>query len=172
MFGAAEVDDRSIGPDVSSDIQLVYVVDDLRESTVSWAGTGGAEGAVVGEHGILSLECRNTRGLMIDGFSVSQLPAFGNEAQIHAWISATRPTITGAAAPLFGLSSGPPPEAAPQIGTITTANLGAGAYRTLNVVAGIWEPFFVDVTFHFNIAFGTVNVASQLGMRWRELSRS
>jgi len=172
MFQAADVDDQSIGPDVSEDIQLVYVVDDVSESTVTWAGTGGNEGAVVGEHGILRIECRNLRGLMIDGFDAHQVPAFGNEATIHVWISAAAPTITGPAGPLIALQSGPPAEASPIIGTITTANIASGAYRKLSLQSGVWEPFFVANTRFFNIAYGTANVAVDLGIRWRELSRS
>jgi len=41
MFGAADIDDQSIGPDTSDDIQLAYIVDDLSHANYSFAGVGG-----------------------------------------------------------------------------------------------------------------------------------
>jgi len=170
-FAALQIDDRATGPKVSDDIQLVYIVDDATSLSESHVGTGGTEAAVAGEHGIMSLQCNNPGGLVVETASVLQVPFFGNEASAQIWTSAVVPTITGPAAPLLELQQGPSSQANVLQGTITTANIPGGASRYLNQNGNAPAGFLLRNGQFFNIAFSVVNVATALGLRWRELSR-
>jgi len=171
-FTALQIDDRARGAQVSDDIQMVYVIDDATSLSESHVGTGGTEAAVVGEHGVMSLQCNNPGGLVVDTASAIQVPFFGNEASTRVWTSAVVPTITGPASPTFELLQGPSSQAIVQQGTIATANIPAGASRYLNQNGNAIEGFLLRDGFFFNMAFSVVNVATALGLRWRELSRS
>jgi len=171
-FRSVGVDDSAQGPDVSQDVQLVYVVDDLRQTTYIDGGTGAAEAAVAGEHGFITLQCRNPRGLEVTQITMSnQVPAFGNF--LHVWTSAVIPTITGAATlvtalrttGLAGLGGAPLSQA--QTATIPTAQLATGAFRYIDV-QGFSPRFFINEGQFFNVAFSVANTATDSGIRWRE----
>jgi len=168
LFGAAEVDDQSIGPDVSDGIQLVYIVDDLAESTQTYAGTSVVVGAVVGEVCAFQLSPQNSRGIIIDSANifVDPLP-FGLE---NAVVATTAPglSLTGATGPLIGLQSGPTPETNVESGTIVPPNFG---HRWINTVEGL-KGMFVARGQTLTVAFSVVNTQAGWGCRWRELSRS
>jgi len=173
LFRAVDVDAAERGPDVSEDIQLTYIADDLRQTSSIDAGSGSTEAAVVGEHGIISLNCRNRRGLEVHQVTMNILiPAFGTTLRI--WTSAVVPTITGPAALLTALRTtglqGLPaaPLSIATAGTILTANIPATAFRMVDA-AGFTPPFFINQGQFFNVAFGTANLAVDLGIRWREL---
>jgi len=173
LFRAVQVDAAEIGPKVSDDIQLVYVADDLRQSSYIYAGGGTTEAAVVGEHAIVSLECRNRRGLEVQQVEMfDTVPGFGEELRL--WTSAVVPTITGAANILSvlrttGLQGLPAaPLSISQSGTILTAAIPAATFRMLDVHGFQW-PFFINQGQFFNVASATANTAVSLGIRWREL---
>lgn len=172
-FRAVDVDDSAAGPEVSQDVQLVYVVDDLRESTYIDAGAGGAEGAVVGEHGFVTLQCRVPGGLLITQVTMTDLlPSDGLE--LLSWTSATLPTVTGIAVMISALRTtglqGLPaaPLSVASRATIATAQIPATTFRFLNQ-AGFAQPFLLNQGQFFNVAFLAANVAVDLGIRWREL---
>jgi len=173
LFRAANVDDAEQGPELSENIQLVYIADDLREATYIDGGAGGAEGAVVGEHGFLTLQCRVPRGLLVTQVTmVDLLPTDGLE--LLAWTSGVLPTVTGIATMLTALRTtglqGLPaaPLSVSSRATIATANIPATTFRFLNT-AGFAQPFFINEGQFFNVAFLASNVAVDLGIRWREL---
>jgi len=172
LFRAVEVDDAERGPEVSQDIQLTYLADDLRQANYIYAGTGGTEAAVAGEHAIVSLECRNRRGLEVRQISMFvAIPGFGEALRL--WTSGTLPTITGAANMLStlrttGLQGLPAaPLSVAQQGTILTAAIPAASFRMLDT-AGFQEPFFINDGQFFNVALDTANVIGFFGIRWRE----
>lgn len=173
-FRAIRVDDATRGPEVSEDIQLVYVVDDLRRITAIDAGAGGNEAAVVGENAFVSVECRNAGGLEITQVTMT-IPVPAGGTVLRAWTSALQPVgLTGPATLLTvlrttglqGLPAGP-------LGVATSATFATGSIpaTTFQWVdqAGFQAPFFISQGQHFNVAFGAVNVAVALGIRWREL---
>lgn len=170
---AVGIDDAQQGPEVSEDVQLVYLVDDLRERTYIDAGAGGAEGAVVGEHGFMTLQCRVPSGALVTQVTMTDLlPTDGLE--LLAWTSAALPTVTGIAAMLTALRTtglqGLPaaPLSISSRATIATANIPATTFRFVNQ-AGFASPFFLNEGQFFNVAFLAANVAVDLGIRWREL---
>ncbi len=171
-FRAAEVDDQSIGPDVSEDVQLVYVVDNISESTESHAGVGGSEGAVLGEHGIISIQARNPRGLIIEAAQMVQSVFFGNETTQLAWTADTVVAITAPGTPLTMLQSGPTPQAGISQGTIPTATIAVGAFRSVNNSSEGLRGFFLEQGRFMFLVHPVANVATEFGLRWRELSRS
>jgi len=173
LFRAVDVDDAQRGVDVSEEVQLVYIADDLRQTTNIDAGAGGTEAAVVAEHGFLALECRTARGLEVIQVTMSILiPSFGTD--IRVWTSATLPTVTGVANMLTtlrttGLQGLPAaPLSISQRATIPTGNIPSAAFRMVDA-HGFTPPFFINAGQFFNVAFGTANVAVNLGIRWREL---
>lgn len=173
LFRAVEVDDAEAGPEVSENIQLVYVADDLRQTSYIYGGSGGSEAAVVGEHGIVTLECRVRRGLEVQQITMTvAAPADGTVLRV--WTSGVVPTITGAtnmitALRTTGLQGLPAaPLSIAQRGTILTANIPATAFNMVDV-HGFTPPFFINQGQFFNVAFQTANTAVDLGIRWREL---
>lgn len=173
LFRAINVDDAERGVDVSEEVQLVYIADDLRQTTNIDAGAGGTEAAVVGEHGFLALECRTARGLEIIQVTMSLLtPADGTDLRI--WTSAVVPVVTGASNMLTALRTtglqGLPaaPLSISLRATIATAAIPTTAFRMVDA-QGFNAPFFINFGQFFNVAFGTANTAVNLGIRWREL---
>lgn len=173
LFRAVQVDDADRGPEVSEDVQLVYLADDLRQANYIYAGAGGVEAAVIGEHAIVSLQCLNRRGLEILQVSMFvAIPGFGEELRL--WTSDPAPTITGGAnmisilrtTGLQGLPAAPLSVA--QRGTILSANLPADTFRMLDT-SGFQMPFFINESQNFNVALGAANTAVSLAIRWREL---
>ncbi len=159
------------GPEVSQAAQLSYTADDLREVGYFYGGVGSSEAAVVGEHGILQIECRTPRGLLIDG--IHFFGAGGAEGVVHIWEVAVSPTITGPAGvvvPLRGGALGGPltPEARVITGTIATAAIAVGNLRMFS--GDPWGgPFHIRNGRFFQIVFGNNNTAVDMGIRWREL---
>jgi len=165
LFAGADVDDQSIGPDVSDGIQLVYVADDLQHLTRSYGAAGGVEAAFVAEGGAFSIQCRNERGLIIDGCNIVETAANTNETTVQAITALI--AITGPGAPAIQ-SAGPQPEAIVLQGT---APVQVAGFRWLNLnegMAGWFVPFGATLT----VILTTVNVATAFGIRWHELSRS
>jgi len=172
-FRAIGVDDATRGPDVSDDVQLVYVADDLRQRSYIYAGAGTSEASVVGQHSILSLECRNQGGLEIQQLTMNLLvPADGTILRV--WTSGVIPVITGPAAVISALRTtglqGLPaaPLGVVTSGTILTAAIPAAAFRYLDN-HGFTHPFFINQAQFFNVAFGSANQFTDSGIRWREL---
>lgn len=152
---------------------MVYLVDDLREATHIDAGAGGSEGAIVGEHGFITLEARVPGGVLITQVSMNDLlPTDG--LVLLAWTSAVLPTVTGIAAMVTALRTtglqGLPaaPLSISSRATIATANIPATTFRWVNQ-AGFAQPFFLNEGQFFNVAFLAANVAVDMGIRWREL---
>jgi len=173
LFRAIGVDDATRGPEVSDNIELVYIADDIRQRNYIYAGSGTTEAAVVGEHGIISLECRVPGGLEIGQITMNILiPAFGTTLRV--WTSGVEPVITGPATLLTALRTtglqGLPaaPLSAARAGTILTAAIPATAFRYVDV-AQFAPPFFINQGQFFNVAFNTANLAVDMGIRWREL---
>ena len=173
LFRAVEIDDAERGPEVSEDIQLVYLADDLRQSSYIYAGAGGTEGAIVAENAIVSLECRTRRGLEIQQVAMAiAIPAFGEV--IRVWTSGVQPAITGPATMisvlrttgLLGLPAAP--DSVATRGTLATAAIPADSFRMLDA-HGFDQPFFINQGQHFNVASNLPNTAMDLGIRWREL---
>jgi len=173
LFRAIGVDDAARGVEVSDQVQLVYIADDLRQSTYIDAGAGGTEAAVVGEHGFVGLQCRVPRGLEVIQITMSiAIPAFG--ADLRVWTSGLEPTLTGAATMLSALRTtglqGLPaaPLSVARRATILTANIPADSFRYVDTHQ--FQPgFFLNDGQFFNVAFPTANLAVNLGIRWREL---
>lgn len=167
------VDDFERGPEVSEDVQLQYIVDDVREVTNVYAGSGANEAAVVGEHGIMTLQVSTPRGILVD--QVSMRGAGGAESVIHLWEVAIEPTITGSATvvvPLQGGGLGDPPifrETRVNTGTILTAAIAVGNFRVLSTEGMNFRPFHIRNDRFFILVFGAANTAVDMGVRWREL---
>jgi len=173
LFRAVAVDDAQRGSELSENIQLTCLADDLRQAIYIYAGGGTPEAAVVGEHGFVTLECRNRRGLEVQQIEMfDSVPGFGEE--LRMWTSGVVPVITGAANILSvlrttGLQGLPAaPLSIAQAGTILTAALPVTTFRMLDVHGFQW-PFFINQGQFFNVASATANAAVSIGIRWREL---
>ncbi len=172
-FRSIGVDDSAVGPDVSNDVQQVYIVDDLRQGTYIDAGSGGLEAAVVGEHGFVGVQCRVPRGMEIVQITMDiAIPAFGEFLRV--WTAAVEPTLTGAAnmvttlrtTGLQGLPAAPLSIA--RRATIATANIPTDAFRYVATGQFAAPGFFLNEGQFFNVAFDAANTAVELGIRWRE----
>lgn len=173
LFRAVGVDAAERGPDVAEDVQMVYVVDDVRQHSNIDAGAGGTEAAVIAEHGFIGLECRVPGGLEVVQITMSILtPAFG--ADLRVWTSGAQPVLTGPATMVTALRTtglqGLPaaPLSISTRATIATAAIPATAFRYVDV-HGFQPPFFINQGQFFNVANGASNVAVDVGIRWREL---
>jgi len=174
LFRAAGVDASARGPDVSDDVELVYIADDLRQRSYIYAGAGTNEAAVVGEHALWSVECRNVGGLELNQITMT-IPVPAGGTVLRAWTSAIQPVgITGPApiltalrtTGLQGLPAGPLGVATS--GTFPTGSIPATTFQWVDQ-AGFQAPFFINQGQHFNVAFGVANIAVAMGIRWREL---
>jgi len=172
-FRSVGVDDAASGPEVSEDIQLVYIADDLRQTTHIDAGAGVLEAAVVAENAFIGVQCRVPRGMEIIQITMTiAIPADGEVVRV--WTSATEPTLTGVANLLTALRTtglqGLPaaPLSVARSGTIATASIPTTAFRYVDVHQFV-PGFFLNQGQFFNVAFDAANVAVELGIRWREL---
>jgi len=170
---SAGVDDAASGPEVSEDIQLVYIADDLRQRTHIDAGSGVLEAAVVGEHAFIGVQCRVPLGMEIIQITMTiAVPADGEVLRV--WTTAVEPTVTGIAnilttlrtTGLVGLPAAPLSVA--RSGTIATASIPVAAFRYVDVHQFV-PGFFLNQGQFFNVAFDAANIAVELGIRWREL---
>jgi len=180
VFAEIEVDDAERGVEISENVQLVYIADDLRQRNDVSAGVGTTEAAVVGENAVLSLRVRTKNGVEIEQVSFGVDPnAFGLDDIVRIWATQVIPTITGAAVLVTPLSSGfRIPECFVTAGTMPTAAIPATAFR-LQSVENFAKGFFVSgprpdpgnpqVEQFVNFAFNSANVATSMGVRWREL---
>lgn len=169
------VDASAKGPDVSDDVQLVYVVDELRRLTAIDAGSGTTEAAVVGEHGMVSLQCRVSGGMEIIQLTMNLTAPAAAGTILRAWTTAIEPVnMTGPANLITALRTvgliGQPaaPLSIARAGTLPTASIPATTFRWLNT-SGFYAPFFLNEGQFFNVVFGTANVGVDIGIRWREL---
>jgi len=172
-FRHVGVDATAEGPDVSQDVQMVYVVDDLRQTSYIQGGSGTIEAAVAVENAIISIECRVPRGMEIEQITIEDAVAgFGD--QIECWTSATEPTITGVANLVTALRTtglaGQPaaPLSIARVGTIATGAIPASAFR-YNGQQGFTPRFFINQGQFFNAAAAEANVLKNVAIRWREL---
>jgi len=174
LFRAVDVDDAEGGPEVSQNIQLVYVADDVRQRSYIYGGAGVTEAAVVGEHGFGTLECRVPGGVEVLQVTMDpQVAAF--DPVVRMWTTATLPTITGAAnlittlrtTGLLGLPAAPLSQM--QSGTIATAAIPANTFRWIPGHTSWVGPFFINQGQFFNVAAGSANTLQNIGIMWREL---
>lgn len=173
VFRSIQVDADARGPDVSNDVGLVYIVDDVRQRTAIDAGSGTTEAAVIGEHAIISLQCRVPGGMEVHQITMNiQIPAFGTTLRL--WTSGAEPVITGpntlvTVLRTTGLVGQPEaPLSVARAGTILTAAIPADTFRYLDA-SGFTPPFWLNSGQFFNVAFATANLAVDMGIRWREL---
>lgn len=174
LFRAIGVDDAARGPEVSDNIQLVYVADSLRQTSAIDAGSGGVEPAVVGEHGIITLEVANVDHVEVYQITMDiAVPVEGRYMQI--WTSGIQPV--GITTPITmvtplrttGLQDLPAqPLCFATRGTLASASIPQDAFRMTSTSA-FTEPFLINARQHFNVAHSTANIAVTLGIRWREL---
>jgi len=174
VFRAIRVDDATRNPEVSEEVSLVYIADDLRQRSYIYGGAGVTEAAVVGEHGFASLECRVPGGLEV--LQVTMDPRIAAvDPIVRMWTTATLPTITGAAnlittlrtTGLTGLPAAPLSQV--QSATILTANIPTNTYRWVAGHNAYVGPFFINQGQRFNVAAGTANLLQNIGILWREL---
>lgn len=179
VFAEIEVDDAEVGVEISENVQLVYIADDLRQRNDVAVGVGTTEAAVVGEHGVLTLRVRTKNGVEIEQVSFGVNPnAFGLDDIVRIWATQISPTITGPAVLVSPFSSGfRIPECFVTAGTMPTASIPATAFR-LQSVENFARGFFISgprpeaagqVEQFVNFAFNSANVAVSMGIRWREL---
>jgi len=172
-FRSIGVDDSATGPEVSQDVQQVYIVDDLRQHTYIDGGAGGLEGAVVGEHGFVGVACRVPGGMEIIQITMTvAVPADGEVLRV--WTTgAPLPTITGESLMITALRTtglaglGAAPLSISRRGTVTTASIPATAFRYVDA-QGFVPGFWLNDGQNFNVAFDVANTAVELGIRWRE----
>jgi len=173
LFRAVRVDADAKGPEVSDDVQLVYIADDLRQTNYIYGGGGTTEAAVVGEHGYISLTCQNAGGLELQQITMNILVP-GDGVTLRVWTSSALPVVTGVANILSTLRTtglqGLPgaPLGLIRAATIATAAIPVAAFRYVDT-AGFTPPFYINNGQILNVAFGTANVFVDLGIRWREL---
>jgi len=173
-FRSVAVDDSATGPEVSKDVQLVYVVDDLHRTRINAAGGTASEAAVVGEHAFVSLEVNTPEGIEILQVSAHGSATSTDVLEVVFWTSQVHPTVTGIGGVLATLRTGNRNVTTRmQTATIATASIPAAAFRQLTDVpfdnqymAG---PSDIGTIQFFNVALGTANLAAIMGLRWREL---
>jgi len=173
-FRAVAVDDSANGPDVSQDVQLVYLVDDMHRTRIQTAGGTASEAAVVGEHAFVSLEINTPEGVEILQVSAHGSATPTDVLEVLFWTSQVHPTVTGIGGVITPLRTGDRPlTARMQTATIATASIPAAAFRQLTDVPFdnqyMVGPSAVGVVQFFNVVLGTANLAAIMGLRWREL---
>jgi len=178
VFAELEIDDAEKGVEVSDNVQLVYIADDLRQRNNVHVGVGTLEAAVVGEHAILSLQVRNKNGVTIDQISFTVTPFAGVDDTVRIWASQTLPTIVGPAVLVAPLRSGfLGPESFVTAGTILAAAIPTSAFRQ-KTSSAFTPGFYVSgpratvtgiVDQFVNVVFNLANTPVGMGIRWTEL---
>ena len=159
----------SVGPKVSDDIQLVYVVDYLNAGLFN-AGGVGLNIAAGGQFGVIEIQCRNRAGLIIDYAGGTHRSQTDNQESFQIWTD-DMPTIWGATGPnIFTPSPATGPgtlRAIATTGSIVAGQLNGEAQR---IPPSFWNPVnywvapgqFFKVT---DLDGGTTNI----GIQWHEL---
>ena len=167
------------GPEVSDDIQMVYQMGNVAGvpafTTAVHLGAGAFEGAVVGAHAILQIECRNPGGLVVEAASVQVTDA--SLARVLCWTRAAGEAITGPATINLtdansGIHTGPAAPLSVLIsGTVPNAALPFFAYRWVSNELGLGGVFVGNGGF-LMLVNGSQNLNSNMAIRWRELLRA
>ncbi len=174
VFRSIGVDDAEGGPDVSQDVQMVYVAGDLRQANYIYGGAGDQVAAVVAEHAMISLECRVAGGIEVMQVTL-HLPTSGDGNTVHMFTGTGLPANMNNQNPLVttlrttGLQGLPAaPLSLATSGTLPTASIPAEAFNYLNR-EGFTSPFFINQGQNINAVFAGFNAVVDVGIRWREL---
>jgi len=174
-MAGAEIDDLSVGPDVSDAIQMVYQVDDLAKFTRGTYGFGGLIGAAVGEHAMLQLFVDNPAGAIIDSAMNSVEWGAGATIQQAVRVATTTrvgaPPIIGAAAVNLAISEGPQSQSVGFLGTILAADVPADAF-TFSSNHDPIRGLFVRGGQVLVMMGRNLNEGQRLSVMWTELNRS
>ncbi len=174
------------GPDISQDVQMVYLMGDVttaataavgsktevagRASLVA-AGTGAFVGAVAGNRAIIELEVVNAGGVVIDGAGLFFFD--GSDRNALVWIQNSGNTIVTPVvrAPAYEESPGAvvvAPVAIVTTGTITSGNTPSTVAAFGSRQDGLQNLFIRQGQF-LACANTSLNFATTVSMRWQEL---
>lgn len=188
----ADVDASGKGADVSDEIQLVYVLDDIRVPLYAYGGIGEfTPGAAVRSH-CLQIECRNPRGLVIDemvGVHAGGQPG-DPDSLIIKCNTQTFPEPNFLPAPLgqlepLAFNEGIPALAEARSGTVPQGQFNGGRPGFTVSILGVGLPIgtsggfggpvgalqglFIEFGKFLVMISGRPNNASQWSLRWHEL---
>lgn len=179
----ALVDFSGKGAQVSDDVQLVYVLDDIRESLYAYGAIGEFTPAAAGRIHLLQIQCRNRRGLIID--ELVGVHAGGTNSRLNVKCNtqdAAEPNIipAGGQPEPLGISEGLPTKAVAVSGTVPSGQFDGGrpgftvsfAMNPDNVFCGL-PGALVGLFIGFNrflvMLSDASNAGSQWSLRWHEL---
>lgn len=188
----ADIDAAGKGAQVSDEIQLVYVVDDIRVPLYAYAGIGEFTPAASGRSHFLQIECRNPRGLVIDemvGVHHGGQPGDPDNLILKCNTQTfTEPDVlpapVGQLEPL-AFNEGIPALAEARSGTVPSGAFNGGRPGFTVSILGVGLPIgtsggyggpvgalqglFVEFGKFLVMISGRPNAASQWSLRWHEL---
>lgn len=188
----ADVDAAGKGAEVSDEIQLVYILDDIRNPLYAFAGIGEFTPGAVGREHCLQIECRNPRGLVIDemvGVHAGGQPGDPDSLIIKCNTQTTPepnfdPAPLGQLEPLAFNEGGIRPAAEARSGTIPQGQFDGGRPGfTVSLLGGLpigtsggfgppvgaLQGLFIDFGKFLVMISGRPNNSSQWSLRWHEL---
>jgi len=181
-LAAVEIDVAGKGANVSDDIQLVYVLDDIREPLYAYGAIGEFTASAGGRIHILQIECRNPRGLIIDELVGVNTGSSRLVVKCNTQ-SAAEPNILpaplGQLEPL-GISEGRPTAAEARSGTVPSGQFNGGRPGfTVSFAMNAHDPIYTALpgALHglfigngrFLVMLQDGTTFSQWSLRWHEL---
>jgi len=175
------------GPDVSQDIQMVYLMGDVTTAAVAAvgsktevagraalvaAGTGAFIGAVAGNRAIIELEVVNPGGIVIDGAGMFFFG--GSDRNALVWIQNSANTIVTPVVRPPAYEESPGDDVVAPVGIITTGTI-TNANTPTDVASfgsrgdGL-QDLFIRTGQFLACANTSLNFATTVSMRWRELA--
>jgi len=186
----ADIDATGKGATVSDEIQLVYVLDDIRNPLYAFAGIGEFTSKAAGRMHCLQIECRNPRGLVIDemvGVHAGGQPGDPDfliiKCNTQTFPEPNFLPIGGQLEPL-AFNEGRQPVAEARSGTIPQNQFNGGRPGfTVSLIGGLpvgtsggfgppvgaLQGLFIDSGKFLVMISGNVNNSSQWSLRWHEL---
>jgi len=174
-LAAVSVDIKSKQPNVSEDIQLVYVVDNIGEQLFGHGAVGDFTPNLGGGiHHILQGECRNRRGMIIE--EVTGSITNGSTIQVcNIGTAAVSAPITTPFIEPIGINEGLPVQAQFISGGVLTAFFLSDTVGYFRIDLGatfsqVMKGLFVGFGRFFQIVTSKANTKGEWSVRWKELS--
>ncbi len=177
---AAEIDVTGKGAQVSDDIQLVYVLDDIREGLYAYGASGAFVNNTPARIAMIEIHCRNKRGLIVDeimGVHAGGLPR--DFLVINANTQDNEePSISAEVIATIAIAEGRPTKARVRSGNIPSAAFFGRPRFLLSLLGntsgfgpprGALEGLFIGNDRFLVMMSDSVNQQASWSLRWHEL---